>query len=172
MKVDSPKETDRLSGLKNRVLQHLARILPGATSLRVLCHKWRGVQMGRGVWIGYDVILETAWPRLISIGNNVTINVRTTIIAHFKTSRSVTIEDDVFIGPNVTILPNVKIGEGSVVTAGSVVTSSVPSNTMVQGNPAQAVAKCGIPLLEETSLKDFTKNLLPLRKGVKAKRAG
>ncbi len=172
MKEESPKETARFSGLKNRVLQHLARILPGAASLRVLCHRWRGVQMGTGVWIGYDVILETAWPRLISIGNNVTINVRTTIIAHFKTSRSVTIGDNVFIGPNVTILPNVKIGEGSVVTAGSVVTSSVAPNTMVQGNPAQAVAKCGIPLLEETPLKDFTKNLLPLKKGVKAKKAG
>ncbi len=127
--------------------------------------------MGKGVWIGYDVILETAWPRFISIGSNVTINMRTTIIAHFKTSRSVTIGNDVFIGPNVTILPNVRIGEGSVVTAGSVVTSSVAPNTMVQGNPAQAVAKCGIPLLEETSLKDFTKNLLTLKKGVKAERS-
>ena len=152
------------SAFKNRFLQHLARFLPGARSLRVLLHKWRGVKIGDNVWIGYDSILETSSPHLISIGNRVNMSVRTTIIAHFHESRGVRIEDDVFIGPGVIILPNVTIGHGSVVSAGSVVTTSIPPMTMVQGNPARAIAKCGIPLGLTTTNREFLLHLRPLSK--------
>jgi len=149
---------------KNRFLQHLARFSPGATTLRVIFHKWRGVKIGNNVWIGYDSILETSSPYLISIGNRVNMSVRTTIIAHFHESRGVRIEDDVFIGPGVIILPNVTIGRGAVVSAGSVVTTSVPPMTMVQGNPARAIAKCGIPMGFRTLNKEFLVHLRPLNK--------
>ena len=59
---------------------------------------------------------------------------------------SIRIEDNVFIGPNVTILPGLTIGRDAVVAAGSVVSRSVPPRTLVQGNPARVVAKCGVPL--------------------------
>ncbi len=126
-----------LKGMKNRVMQILARFLPGAESLRVFLHRVRGVKIGKNVWIGYDVIIETSSPHLVSIGNNVSLGLRTAIIAHFKGTESVTIEEDAFIGPGVIILPNVTIGKGSVVSAGSVVNSSVAPMTLVQGNPAQ-----------------------------------
>jgi serine acetyltransferase len=50
-----------------------------------------------------------------------------------------------------------------VVTAGSVVTSSVPPLTMVQGNPARPVARCGIPLSLRTPPGEFYRRLQPLR---------
>src|SRR5260370_15087448 len=75
-------------------------------------------------------------------------------------------EDDAYIGPAAVILPHVRIGRGAVVTAGSVVTRSVPPMTMVQGNPAKVVARCGIPLTWETPIKKFYSNLRPL--GVKS----
>jgi galactoside O-acetyltransferase len=75
----------------------------------------------------------------------------------------VVIEDDVFIGPNVTILPNVRIGHGAVVTAGSVVSQSVPPLTMVQGVPARPVARCGVPLGMRTPIREFYRQLRPLR---------
>lgn len=153
-----------MKGIKNRFLQILARFLPGAQSLRVSLHRARGVIIGENVWIGYDVILETSKPHLISIGDNASLGIRSTIIAHFKESASVTIEKNAFIGPGVTILPNVIIGHGAVVTAGSVVSSSIAPMTLAQGNPAIPIAKCGVPLLLETSLKEFTKNLKPLRR--------
>lgn len=151
-----------LRGAANRVLQHLARIMPGAQTLRVLLHRARGVQIGRGVWIGYDVILDTSRPYLIAIEDGSSIGMRVTVIAHFRESQGVKIEQDAFVGPGVIILPNVVIGRGAVVTAGSVVTQSVPPMTVVQGNPAVPIARCGITLGKDVLLKDFSRRLKPL----------
>jgi serine acetyltransferase len=158
-----------LKGLANRLFQHLARILPGARSIRVALHRARGVKIGKDVWIGYDVILETSRPFLIELEDNCTLSMRVTVVAHFRESTGVKIERDVFVGPGAIILPNVVVGRGSVVTAGSVVTRSVPPMTVVQGNPAVPVAKCGVPLLPGTSLKEFSSQLQPA--GSHAKKA-
>lgn len=151
-----------LRGIANRVLQHLARIMPGARSLRVWLHRARGVQIGKGVWIGYDVILETSRPYLVTVEDGSSIGMRVTVIAHFRESQGVKIERDAFVGPGVIVLPNVVVGRGAVITAGSVVTQSVPPMTVVQGNPAVPVARCGIPLGEDVSLKEFSRRLKPL----------
>ena len=153
-----------IKGTRNRLLQELARVLPGARSLRVRLHRWRGVRIGEGVWIGYDSILETSRPHLISIGRNSIISVRVMLIAHFRGAEGITIEDDVFVGPGAIVLPNVTIGHGAVVTAGSVVSSSVPAMTLVQGNPARPIARCGMTLVTDAPLEEFYRSLRPLRK--------
>jgi heptaprenylglycerol acetyltransferase len=164
-----------MTGMKNRVLQALARSMPGAFTLRVWAHRMRGVTMGNGVHVSSDVIIETAYPQWVSIGNNVQLGTRCMILAHMHTLPprtssvnnfiSVQIEDDVYIGPGAIILPNVRIGRGAVVTAGSVVSRSVAPMTMVQGNPARAVARCGVALTWDTPLKTFYLNLKPLEAG-------
>ena len=73
-----------LRGFVSRVLQHLARILPGARSLRVALHRARGVRIGKDVWIGYDVILDTSRPYLITLGDGCTLSVRVMVVAHFR----------------------------------------------------------------------------------------
>jgi serine acetyltransferase len=151
-------------GFLNRVCQHLARIMPGARSLRVVLHRARGVKIGKGVWIGYDVILDTSRPHLITIEDGASLSMRVTVIAHFRETQGVKIEQDAFVGPGVIILPNVTIGRGAVVTAGSVVTQSVPPMTMVQGNPAVPIAKCGIVLGDDVTLKEFSRRLRPFPK--------
>lgn len=55
--------------------------------------------------------------------------------------KSVTIEDDVWIGARVTILPGVNIGKGSIIGASAVVTKDVPPYSVVAGNPAVVVKK-------------------------------
>jgi acetyltransferase-like isoleucine patch superfamily enzyme len=162
--VDDWKEPAEHSvrGTWNRLLQLLARISPGARSLRVMLHRARGARIGKGVWIGYDVLLDTARPDLIVIEDGVSISMRATIIAHFKESLGVRIEREAFIGPGAIILPNVIVGHGAVVKAGSVVSQSIPPMTVVQGNPATAVAKCGVPLRQNISLKSFSRSLKPL----------
>lgn len=151
-----------LRGFANRVLQQLARTLPGAKTLRVKLHRARGVNIADNVWIGYDVILETSRPNLITLEEGCLLSVRAMVIAHFRGTTGVKIEKDAFIGPGAIILPGVVVGRGAVVTAGSVVTKSVPPMTVVQGNPAVPVARCGIPLGQDTQVKEFSKSLQPI----------
>jgi len=152
-----------LPGLKNRILQVLARIAPGATTTRVRLNRWRGVKIGKDVWIGYDAILETSCPHLVTIGDHAAIGIRVTIIAHNREQQGVVIEEDVTLGAGVIVLPAVTIGRGAMVTAGSVVTRSVPPRTMVQGNPAKPIATIEVPFGRKTSLKEFAKGLRPIQ---------
>ena len=104
------------------------------------------------------MILETSRPHLITLEDGVSLSMRVTVMAHFRESQGVRIEQDAFVGPGVIILPNV-VGRGAVVTAGSVLTQSVPPMTVVQGNPAVPVARCGIPLGPDVTLKEFSRRL-------------
>lgn len=156
-------------GTLRRVLQLLALYGPGADTHRVRLHRWRGVDIGDGTFIGTDVLIETAHPQLVRIGRGVDIGARVTIIAHqqgeeITTEPTVRIGDDVFIGPSSTVLPHVTIGDGAVVVAGSIVTKSVPPLTMVQGNPAGPVARCRVPLGRKTPMREFYRGLTPLKR--------
>lgn len=165
-----------VSGIRNRALQILALYAPGGDSTRVLLHRLRGVEIGERTWIGFDTLIEPSYPHRVVIGDRVAIGIRVLILAHFahhgrnrETSAgeiddrvSVRIEDDVFIGPGAVIMPNVTIGAGAVVAAGSVVTRSVAPLTMVQGNPAKAIARCGVPLGLDTPVKEFYRRLTPI----------
>ena len=150
----------------NRLLQLCARFAPGAKSFRVWCHRQRGVKIGTDVWIGYDVLLDTGFPELISIGDHSTINIRATLIGHFLEATGIRIEEKVFVGPCAVIMPGVTLGAGCVVTAGSVVTSSVAAKTVVQGNPARPIALAGLPLHLGVPWRDFLANLSPLPRGI------
>lgn len=153
-------------GAANRILQLLARIAPDR--IRIWLHRMRGVSISNDVSIGYDTIIETAYPQLVKIGKFVNIGMRVTIIAHFRGMKqlndgpSVILGDDSFIGPGAIILPNVTIGTGAVVASGSIVTSSVESMTMVQGNPARPVAKVGVPLSRNCTYDQFISALHPI----------
>jgi acyl-CoA synthetase (AMP-forming)/AMP-acid ligase II/acetyltransferase-like isoleucine patch superfamily enzyme/acyl carrier protein len=161
-----------LAGLKNRFLQLIALYIPGNRTSRVWLHRRRGVSIGRNVSIGTSALIETAYPRLVSIGDNVTIGMRALIIAHFRDSTAqaraldrptVRLEDNVYLGPGVIVLPNVTIGRGAVVSAGSVVTHSVPPQTLVQGNPAKPVARCGVSLGGGVPYEHFLRQLTPIK---------
>jgi heptaprenylglycerol acetyltransferase len=120
--------------------------------------------LATGVWIGYDAVIETSHPHLVSIRDRAAIGIRVTIMAHNREQRGVVIEEDVAIGTGAIILPNVKMSRGAIVTAGSVVNKSVPPKTMVRDNPAQPIATVGIPFGLDVSLKEFAKGLRPIRR--------
>jgi len=127
-----------------------------------------GMRVGDDVFIGTDVMIETAHPYLVRIGSHVQIGARTTIVAHQQGepvaagAYSVEIGDNAYIGPGALLLPHVRIGDGAVVHAGSVVTRSVAPMTMVRGNPATPIARCGVPLRGDTALRTFYRALRPL----------
>jgi heptaprenylglycerol acetyltransferase len=165
-----------LVGVRNRALQLAALYSPGGHTIRPMLHRCRGVKIGRRSWVGFDTLIEPSYPHWVEIGDRVAIGIRVLILAHFAylgRSResasgelddrvSVRIEDDVFIGPGAIIMPNVTIGQGAVVAAGSVVTRSVAPLTMVRGNPAQPIARCGVPLGLDTPVKEFYARLTPI----------
>lgn len=57
------------------------------------------------------------------------------------TTKSIVIEDQVWVGARAIILPGVILHEGCVVAAGAVVTKDVPAWAVVGGNPARLIGK-------------------------------
>lgn len=53
--------------------------------------------------------------------------------------KAVEIGDDVWVGGRAVINPGVSVGDRAVVASGAVVTDDVPSDVVVQGNPATVV---------------------------------
>jgi carbonic anhydrase/acetyltransferase-like protein (isoleucine patch superfamily) len=131
------------------------------------------MKIGRRVWLGQLVYLDVLYPKAITIGNNVTINLRTTVYTHFHRGpyraegggKPVIIEDDVFIGPHCVILPGVQIGKGAVVKAGSVLTRNVPPYTFWGEHSGGPLAQVTVPLTPDHEYEEFLKGLRPIKKG-------
>lgn len=106
----------------------------------------------KGAKIGENCSIRTKYfgtePWLIEIGNNVTLAADVKLITHDGSGslfgrrfryRKIIIGNNVFIGMNSIVLLGVEIGDNVVVGAGSVLTKSIPSNSVVAGNPAKII---------------------------------
>jgi len=155
----------------NRLFCWLAFLAPGGDSLRPALHRWRGMKIGRRVWISQLVYLDVLYPRGITIGDDVTLAFRTTIFTHFHRGaqrgkvgcKEVILEDGVFVGPHSIILPGVRIGQGSVIKAGSVVTRNVPPHTFWGDRGGGPLAEVTVPLTPEHEFEEFIRGLRPFR---------
>src|SRR5215208_3628387 len=72
-----------LHNVVQRILQQVAYIAPGGSSLRPLLHRWRGVNIGKDVWLSQQVYIDELHPDKVTIGDNVSIGLRTSIFTHF-----------------------------------------------------------------------------------------
>lgn len=108
----------------------------------------RGLVVGDDFSMQPDCFIDFSHCWLITIGNRVRLAPRVQIIAHDGSLRGalgkvkigmIDIGNNVFIGNGAIILPGVVIGDNCIVGAGSVVTKTVPSNSVVAGNPAKFV---------------------------------
>jgi acetyltransferase-like isoleucine patch superfamily enzyme len=157
--------------LLRRLFHILAFMGPGGGTLRPWLHRLRGVQVGKRVWISHFVYLDDLHPEGISIGDNCTIGLRTSIFVHLywggrrpKSDGRVVIEKDVFIGPHCVILPNVTIGEGAVIKAGTVISRNVPPHTFWGAPPAEPLGTATVPLTADHSYKEFVEGMRLRRK--------
>ena len=156
----------------NRILHKMAQLSPGGYTLRVWLHRKRGVRIGKNVWISQYVYIDELHPEAVTIGDNASIGIRTSIFAHFywgsRKSRNgykeVTIGKNSFVGPHCLILPGVTIGEGAVIRGGSVVAKDVPPFTFWGSPTGGPLGRVTIPLTAEHSYEEFVRGLRPIRK--------
>jgi acetyltransferase-like isoleucine patch superfamily enzyme len=156
----------KLPVLLGRLVGKIAFVAPGGSRIRPWLQRLRGVTIGKNVWIGQLVYIDEIHPSDVSIGDNVTISLRTSIISHFYSgprrpvgNGRVVIENDVFIGPHCVILPNVKIGEGAVIRAGTVVSRNVPPHTFWGPPAAEALGIVNVPLTPDREYEEFMEGL-------------
>jgi len=147
------------------ILKHPTAIVESAcigtgTRIEAFAHILAGVRIGEECRIGGNTFLECG----VIVGDRVVLE------RGVQLWEGVTLEDDVFVGPNATftnrgfppaniertvvragasiganatLLPGAVIGERAVVGAGAVVTRPVPPHAIVAGNPARIIGYSG-----------------------------
>jgi len=163
------KQKNFLRRTFNRIMHIIARFSPGCESFRPFLHKLRGVKIYGNVFIGDDVYIENEYPESVEIHDKAAINLRSTIIAHFREGHGkVIIQKKARIGACCTVVSSsakpLIIGEGAFLAAGSVVTKNVPPFTLVGGVPARPIAKITVPATQEVDWKTFKEGLIPIKK--------
>jgi Acetyltransferase (isoleucine patch superfamily) len=136
---------------KNWVLERLASSIP-VPSWRAKLHRMRGVNIGKNVYVGYDVVFDRIHPELITVGDYSEIGDRCILSAHSRgslTSRQayprtmspIKIGSGVSVNPGCIITQGVEIGDNSIIGIGSVVTRDISPNSLALGYPARVVKK-------------------------------
>lgn len=141
--------------LLNFILGMLADACP-VPRIRPALHRLRGVNIGEGVYIGRDVVIDSVYPDQVHIGDDTSIGEGSAIYAHnnipsntllreiFPTTVSpVRIGRGVWIMPRVIVIPGISIGDECVIGVGSTVTRDIPPRSLAAGVPARVIRDLG-----------------------------
>jgi acetyltransferase-like isoleucine patch superfamily enzyme len=137
--------------LKNWILERLASSAP-VPSWRAKLHRMRGVNLGKNVYVGYDVIFDRIHPELITVGDYAEIGDRCILSAHSRgslttrqayprTTDPIKIGRGALVNSGCIITQGVEIGENSIIGIGSVVTRDISPNSLALGYPARVIKK-------------------------------
>lgn len=114
-----------------------------------------GCHVGKDVFVGSQVWVDSGHADLIYIGDHTHITARTVLLCHKKDLKAYYKYDDYAklpymkgeihigngcsTGTGTMIMPGVTIGDGAVIGAYSLVTKDIPSWTIAMGRPAKVV---------------------------------
>ena len=114
-----------------------------------------GCHVGKDVFVGDHVIVDSGHADLIYIEDHAHIAGGTRLLCHQRDLSNYCIDDDYaklgyilkpiylkkgsLVGMESFVMPGVTIGEGAIVGAGSLVTKDVPAWTIATGRPAKVV---------------------------------
>lgn len=123
--------------------------------VRPAVYRWIGCKVGKDVFIGADVFIDTGNAKLITIEDHVHVAGRSILMCHKRDLSNYCIGDDYAkvkymtgsihlkkgcaIGTNSLIMPGVTVGEGAIVGAYSLVTKDIPAWTIAIGRPAKVI---------------------------------
>lgn len=108
--------------------------------LRIGYLRFRGVEIGKNVWISPGAKIDTAGGRIVicddsGMAHGSVILSHDMMIAYTRPGSKLYgrtfIGRNVHIGVNAVILPNVSIGDNTIIGAGVVVAKDVPANSIV-----------------------------------------
>ena len=127
--------------------------------------KLHGGKIGKGVFIGQDVLIDYDYCFLLEIGDGAVISARTIIEFHDSCLPNVLGQADAkigvvkigaraYIGVNSVILPGAKIGNGAIVGACSLVNRDIPASEVWGGIPARYI--CTVRELQQK--RQFSEN--------------
>jgi UDP-3-O-[3-hydroxymyristoyl] glucosamine N-acyltransferase len=113
-------------------------VLPVIHDGKVILHDYAEIGANTCVDKGFsfrDTVIgsHSKIDNLVHIAHSVHTGRNCFVIAGAMLAGSVTLEDDVWIGPHANIAPQVTVGAGAFVTLGAVVTRDVAKNEMVSG---------------------------------------
>lgn len=137
--------------LRNYLILLFAFIAP-SNYIRVKLNKWKGVNIGKNVYIGMFVFIDNAYPDYIYIEDDAAVNAGCMLITHFNLKKHfepivlarvapILIKKGAMVAIRSILLPGITIGENAMVSAASVVNKDVEPYTLVIGNPAKKIAK-------------------------------
>jgi len=127
----------------------VAKLAP-SNAVRIRCQRAKGVRVGAGVYLGYDVNIDAAYPELVEIGDCARIGIGVIVLAHNRPGDAalpglgeerapVHVGRHAAVQAGAILLPGVTVGEGAVVRPGAVVEEDVAPFTIVAGVPARAI---------------------------------
>ncbi len=146
--------------IKNAVLLNwfmnaalLSPVLPRLLRPKIL--RWVGCKVGKNVFIGSRVSIDSGYANRIIIEDNVHIAGHSILLCHqrdlshyykgddysklgYKIEKII-LKKGCLIGTKSLIMPGVTIGEGAIVGAYSLVTKDIPPWTIATGRPAKVV---------------------------------
>ena len=131
----------------------LSPLLPRFLRPKIL--RWIGCEVGKNVFIGAQVMVDSGHADLIILEDHVHIANRCLLLCHQRDLSNYCVDDDYaklgyrlnkvhlkkgcLVGMNSMVMPGVTIGEGAIVGAFSLVTKDVPAWTIATGRPAKVI---------------------------------
>ena len=144
----------KIKFLRSWILHSLAYSSP-LSNFSVSMQRARGVKVGENCHVNPYVLIDLIYPKMVEIGNNVTLGSHSMIFAHSNPSANlflkqgdfprkvskVVIKSGAVINPGAIIIAGVTIGENSIISPRSVVTQDIPDYCIAVGNPARVIKK-------------------------------
>ena len=144
----------RIKYINSWILHRLAFSSPHS-GFAIKMQRARGVEIGKNCHFNPYVLIDLIYPKMVEIGNNVTLGSHSMIFAHSNPSANlflkqgdyprkvskVVIKSGAVINPGAIVIAGVTVGENSIISPRSVVTQDIPDYCIAVGNPARVVKK-------------------------------